>query len=83
MESFISKPDQRAIKLGTLNVVESARINFRKRTPGHAEESIPGPTPRLWQTPSTRFRSVISRSVWLRLCGDLFIGMSRLVIATS
>lgn len=81
MESFIGKPDEKTVGLGTLTVVDSSRIEYQKRTPKRVGILARGPRPRRWQVASRRFSFVISRSVWIRTYGTLSVGVALLVVA--
>lgn len=83
IESFISKPDRRTAGLGTLNSVDGHRIERQKRHSWDTDGLLKGPRPRKWHFSSRRFKTVISKEVWLRTYSILSAGVVLLAVALS
>lgn len=83
IESFISKPDRRTAGLGTANSGDSHRIERQKRQSWEANGLLRGPIPRKWHFSSRRFRTVITKEVWVRTYSVLSAGVVLLAVALS
>lgn len=83
LESFISKPDPRTAGLGTFNNVDGHRIERQKRLTWEIDGLVKGPRPRRWHFSSRRFKTVISKEVWLRTYSILSAGVALLAVALA
>ena len=68
LDSFISQPDMRTAGLGTLDYVDTQRLEYEPRRALDAVKPTPSLTltPRRWGSKTHRFMSIIPRVVWSR-----------------
>ncbi|KAJ4393426.1 hypothetical protein N0V93_002636 [Gnomoniopsis smithogilvyi] len=83
LESFISRPDPRTAGLGTFNNVDGHRIEREKRQVWDVDGLLKGPRPRKWHFNSRRFKTVITKEVWLRTYSILSAGVALLAVALA
>lgn len=83
IESFIAKPDYRTVGFGTLDIVDSRRLEYGKRKPWVAadpdREYSAMIQPRPWDPRGKRLWHIIPRVVWFRTYLVLVSGMTILV----
>ncbi|OTA86765.1 hypothetical protein M434DRAFT_147619 [Hypoxylon sp. CO27-5] len=79
MESFISKPDPQTFGLGTLDILDSYRLetqSLRYWSSDDESHLISTIKPRQWHRPNRRFLSIMPRIVWAHMYTLLFVSIT-------
>lgn len=76
ISSFISRPDPNTAGLATMSFTDADRLEYEsiEKMPDYG--LVHGPMPRRWRFHSHRFKSVLSRAVWVRTYVVLIMGMA-------
>lgn len=76
ISSFISQPDPNTVGLGTMGFADADRLEYESIEKIPASGLLHGPVARRWRHSPRRFRSVLSRAVWVRTYSILIAGMA-------
>lgn len=81
ISSFISQPDPSTSGLATMGFADADRLEYDSIEKIPVSGLLKGPMARRWKHSPHRFRSVLSRAVWVRTYSILIAGMA--LIATG
>lgn len=76
ISSFISQPDPNTVGLATMGFADADRLEYESIEKIPASGLLHGPVARRWRHSPRRFRSVLSRAVWVRTYSILIAGMA-------
>lgn len=76
ISSFICQPDSNTIGLGTMGFIDADRLEYDGIEKIPASGLFHGPVARRWKHCPRRFKSVLSRAVWVRTYSVLIAGMA-------
>lgn len=76
ISSFISQPDPNTVGLATMGFADADRLEYDSIERIPASGLLHGPVARRWKHSPRRFRSVLSRAVWVRTYSILIAGMA-------
>lgn len=76
ISSFISQPDPNTSGLSTMGFTDADRLEYESIEKIPASGLLHGPVARRWKHCPRRFKSVLSRAVWVRTYSILIAGMA-------
>lgn len=76
ISSFISQPDPNTAGLSTMGFTDADRLEYESIEKIPASGLLHGPVARRWKHCPRRFKSVLSRAVWVRTYSILIAGMA-------
>ncbi|KAG6362579.1 hypothetical protein INS49_007671 [Diaporthe citri] len=76
ISSFISQPDPNTVGLATMGFTDADRLEYDSLEKVPASGLLHGPMARRWRHCPRRFKSVLSRAVWVRTYSILIAGMA-------
>lgn len=76
ISSFISQPDPNTVGLATMGFADADRLEYESVEKLPPSGLLRGPMARRWKRCSRRFKSVLSRAVWIRTYSILIAGMA-------
>ncbi|KAI1100503.1 hypothetical protein F4804DRAFT_344695 [Jackrogersella minutella] len=82
MESFVTKPDSHTIGLGTLDIVDSVRLETQPRRYWSTQDGsllTSGIKPRQWHATNRRYLYTVPQAVWMRTYILILFSLSILV----